>query len=306
DALYALPFTRKAHPCYQKPIPAALMLKTSLTSHRGCGGGCSFCSLALHQGRTISSRSAKSLLAEAKDLVKLYPRSRRQEGLAISDVGGPTANMWMGKCTARPEHNCQRVSCCYPKPCPFFHTPQAEHISLLRQIKKVQGVRSVRVASGIRPDLALKDQESLLTYIREFTGGQLKLAPEHSEARVLKLMRKPPLEVFERFLAIFQEESHKLGRKQYIVPYLMSAFPGCNDEDMKKLVAWLKKRHWSPKQTQCFIPTPGTVATAMFYCGENEEGEKIAVARSDGERLKQHRLLVGPGGARFRKAKQEK
>ena len=166
-------------------------------------------------------------------------------------------------------------------------------MALLRKIAALDGVRSVRVASGVRPDLALREPEALLAYIREFTGGQLKLAPEHSEASVLRLMRKPPLAVFERFLAAFQEESRKLGREQYVVPYLMSAFPGCTDEDMRRLAAWLKERHWSPQQTQCFIPTPGTVATAMFYAACSEQGEPLFVARTDAERLRQHRLLMG-------------
>ncbi len=295
DALYDLPFTRLAHPSYAEDVPAREMLETSITSHRGCAGGCSFCSLAMHQGRAISSRSEASIVREANALVQMHPKSRRQKGVAISDVGGPTANMWMAGCRKReqnPESSCLRASCCYPSICPHFHSSQKRHVELLRRVANVPGVRKVRVASGVRADLALREPEALDAYIREFTGGQLKLAPEHSEAAVLAAMRKPPLAVFEAFLAHFQGESQRLKREQYIVPYLMSAFPGCTDAQMLQLSQWLAKRHWSPQQTQCFLPTPGTLATAMFYAGVNEKGEKIFVARSDSERLRQHALLL--------------
>ena len=300
DQIYALPYARAAHPRYREPIPADEMLRTSITSHRGCGGGCSFCSLALHQGRRISSRSQGSILAEAR---KLVAQSRRGQ-VAISDVGGPTANMWQAHCAlddataakaepgARPSSRCRRSSCCYPTVCKSFITPQMQHVSLLREVAALPGVRQVRVASGVRADLALNDPEALAAYTGEFTGGQLKVAPEHCAARVLDLMRKPGMEVFEAFLQSFVEQSRLAGREQYVVPYMMSAFPGCTDEDMHELARWLQQRHWSPQQTQCFIPTPGSIATAMYYCGRNEAGEEIYVARSDADRLRQHRILM--------------
>ena len=300
DQIYALPYARSAHPRYREPIPADEMLRTSITSHRGCGGGCSFCSLALHQGRRISSRSQGSILAEAR---KLVAQSRRGQ-VAISDVGGPTANMWQAHCAlddataakaepgARPSSRCRRSSCCYPTVCKSFITPQMQHVSLLREVAALPGVRQVRVASGVRADLALNDPEALAAYTGEFTGGQLKVAPEHCAARVLDLMRKPGMEVFEAFLQSFVEQSRLAGREQYVVPYMMSAFPGCTDEDMHELARWLQQRHWSPQQTQCFIPTPGSIATAMYYCGRNEAGEEIYVARSDADRLRQHRILM--------------
>ena len=300
DKIYALPYTRAAHPRYREPIPADEMLRTSITSHRGCGGGCSFCSLALHQGRRISSRSQESILAEAR---KLVAQSRRGQ-VAISDVGGPTANMWQAHCAlddatsakaepgARPSSRCRRSSCCYPTVCKSFITPQMQHVGLLREVAALPGVRQVRVASGVRADLALNDPEALAAYTGEFTGGQLKVAPEHCAARVLDLMRKPGMEVFEAFLQSFVEQSRLAGREQYVVPYMMSAFPGCTDEDMHELARWLQERHWSPQQTQCFIPTPGSIATAMYYCGRNEDGEEIYVARSDADRLRQHRILM--------------
>ncbi|MBO4334710.1 MAG: YgiQ family radical SAM protein [Desulfovibrio sp.] len=307
DMLYDLPFTRRAHPAYQEDVPAREMLATSITSHRGCAGGCSFCSLAMHQGRSISSRSEASILREAQRLVSMHPRSRRQKGLAISDVGGPTANMWMAKCLKRerePKSICLRSSCCYPTICPFFQSSQQGHVELLRSVARLPGVSTVRVASGVRADLALREPEALDAYIREFTGGQLKLAPEHSEASVLAAMRKPPLAVFEAFLAHFQALSAKLKRQQFIVPYLMSAFPGCRDSDMHRLAQWLGLRHWSPQQTQCFLPTPGTCATAMYYAGVNEKGEEIRVARSDSERMRQHAILMQPEHAKTRSGRQ--
>ena len=300
DKIYALPYARAAHPRYREPIPADEMLRTSITSHRGCGGGCSFCSLALHQGRRISSRSQESILAEAR---KLVAQSRRGQ-VAISDVGGPTANMWQAHCAlddatsakaepgARPSSRCRRSSCCYPTVCKSFITPQMQHVGLLREVAALPGVRQVRVASGVRADLALNDPEALAAYTGEFTGGQLKVAPEHCAARVLDLMRKPGMEVFEAFLQSFVEQSRLAGREQYVVPYMMSAFPGCTDEDMHELARWLQERHWSPQQTQCFIPTPGSIATAMYYCGRNEDGEEIYVARSDADRLRQHCILM--------------
>ncbi len=285
DALYELPFQRAAHPSYKEAIPAEEMLRTSITSHRGCGGGCAFCSLALHQGRRLSSRSAQSIMDEAQGMT-------RKKGFngSISDVGGPTANMWQGSCT-NPKP-CVRTSCCHPKVCPFFRTPQMQHIHMLRDIKDLPGIKHVRVASGIRADIAMDEAHAVHAYTEEFTGGQLKIAPEHSEEDVLNLMRKPPLEVFETFLAAFQKHCQKVGREQYVVPYLMSAYPGCTKGHMHALAQWLAQRNWKPQQVQCFIPTPGTIATAMFYTGLDTKKEPIYVARSDADRLAQHRILM--------------
>ncbi len=285
DALYALPFSRAAHPSYTKSIPAEEMLRTSITSHRGCGGGCSFCSLALHQGRRISSRSEKSIMNEATNMTK-----KKNFSGSISDIGGPTANMWQGYCASK--EVCKRESCCHPKVCKFFITPQKKHIELLRNVRKLDGIRHVRVASGIRADIAMHEPEAVKAYTCEFTGGQLKIAPEHCSPMVLKYMRKPPVDVFECFLNAFYSQSNKAGREQYVVPYLLSAFPGCTDVHMQELAAWLEKRNWKPKQVQCFVPTPGTIATAMYYGGIDMQGQSIYVARTDAERLRQHRILM--------------
>ena len=299
DALYSLPFRRAAHPAYAEPIPAAEMLATSLTSHRGCGGGCAFCSIALHQGRRVSSRSRESILAEASALGRAHAgekHRRGSRGVAISDIGGPTANMWQARCALAENGKpgaCKRKSCCFPTPCPSFRTPQARHMELLRAAAALPGISSVRVASGIRPDIALREPRALAAYAREFTGGQLNVAPEHCQPDVLARMRKPDTATLDAFLEVFARVSREGGREQYVVPYLMSAYPGCTDEDMRALARWLARRGWNPRQTQCFIPTPGTVATAMFYCGRDESGRSIHVARSDAERLRQHGILMG-------------
>lgn len=283
DKLYDLPFSRRAHPSYSEPIPADTMMRVSITSHRGCGGGCSFCSLALHQGRRISSRSRDSILREVEAITEA-------KAVAISDVGGPTANMWQGRCTSPAP--CRRRSCCYPKMCRHFVTPQQEHVGLLRTIAAMPKVKQVRVASGVRADIALRDMNALAAYTMEFTGGQLKVAPEHCADAVLQAMRKPPLSVFEDFLQHFLRDSRNAGREQYVVPYLMSAFPGCTAEHMQQLADWLKQRHWAPQQVQCFIPTPGTVATALFYAEVDEQGRPLYVARTDAERLRLHGILM--------------
>ena len=292
DELYALPFTRQPHPSYQQTVPAVEMIRFSITSHRGCAGGCSFCALALHQGRRISSRSAKSMLAEASRLTE-HPDWRG----SLTDVGGPSANMWGATCAADPAL-CRRVSCLWPSICPHFRADQAGLARLLRDIARLPNVKHVRTASGVRHDLALKAKPYVRALVEEFVGGQLKLAPEHNSDRVLRLMRKPPFGAFEQFLAAFERFSCKAGKEQYVVPYLISAFPGCTDADMRDLAKWLKGRGWNPQQVQCFIPTPGTVATAMYYAGIDPEGNTIPVARTDAERLRQHRILVGGGEGR--------
>ncbi len=286
DRLYALPFTRLAHPSYQEAIPAVEMLRASVTAHRGCAGGCSFCSLALHQGRRISSRSRDSIVAEVSALA----RQPDWDG-SITDVGGPSANMWGARCAANPKV-CRRASCLTPAICPDFQDDQAGLVELLRALRELAKVKHVRVASGVRHDLALRSPAYTRALTAEFTGGQLKLAPEHASDEVLALMRKPAFAVFERFLTLFEKESRAAGKEQYVVPYLMSAFPGCTDAHMRALASWLKARGWKPRQAQCFIPVPGTVATAMFYAGIDLEGRRIKVARTDAERIRQHRILT--------------
>lgn len=287
DMIYDMPFTRRAHPSYKEPVPALEMIKSSLNSHRGCGGGCSFCSLALHQGRPIASRSEASILKEL-EIMAADPAFKG----SVSDVGGPTANMWQAFCQGRPEV-CRRSSCLFPQICPNFKADQDKYAALLRKVAKHPRVKHVRVASGVRFDLALQNDRACRIYVSEFTGGQLKIAPEHCSEKVLQLMRKPRIEVMERFVDYFLRYSEQAHKEQYIVPYLMSAFPGCTEKDMRLLSAWLKKRRWSPRQVQCFIPTPGTVATAMYYAETDTEGKRIYVAKTDAERMHQHYILLG-------------
>lgn len=310
DALYALPYTRRAYPKYRKKnstahwgeIPAEKMMATSMTCHRGCGGGCSFCSLALHQGRHISSRSRESLLAEAKKIAN----QKNFDG-SISDVGGPSANMWQAYCVVKMKceyapvfegepkktFSCKRASCMTPNICAHFKIDQNEHLELLRDMKKIRNINHVRVASGVRFDLALTQKSALDGYAGEFTGGQLKVAPEHCSEEVLELMRKPTMDKFEVFLESFYGYCRKMQKEQYVVPYLLSAFPGCTDEHMKELATWLQERHWKPQQVQCFVPTPGTVASAMFFAECDSKGNPLFVAKSDAERLRQHGILMG-------------
>ena len=288
DRLYTLPFTREPHPAYKgKKIPAADMIRFSITSHRGCGGGCSFCTLAAHQGRTIRSRSRASIVAEAESMTR-HPRFTG----SISDVGGPTANMWGGACTTDPSR-CQRASCLFPEICPNFVVDQMRLIELLEKVRAVPGVKHVRVASGVRHDLALKDVRYIRALVRDFVGGQLKIAPEHLADDVLRLMRKPDSKVFEQFMDLFNKECAAAGKQQFVVPYLISAFPGCTRQHMEQLAKWLARRGWRPEQVQCFIPLPGTVAAAMYYAGIDATGQPIPVARTDAERLKMHYTLLG-------------
>jgi len=285
DALFDLPFARSAHPSYRDPIPALKTIQFTVTTHRGCAGGCTFCSLALHQGRRIQSRSPGSISRETAAMVK-----HRDWHGTIENVGGPTANMWNAICKG--PSPCKRRSCLWPGICRHFHPAQKELAELLRGIAQVRGVENVRSASGIRHDLAVLEPAYVDAIVSRFTGGHLTVAPEHSEAHVLDLMRKPSFTQFEQFHDSFMSLSASRGKKQYLVPYLLTAFPGCTDTDMRKLAGWFRERHWKPRQVQCFIPTPGTVATAMFWSGKDESGRKIHVARTDAERMRQHYILV--------------
>ena len=287
DAIYELPFTRLAHPSYREPIPALEMVKWSVTAVRGCGGGCSFCSIALHQSRHLCSRSPESLHQEVRKLTAMPG----WKGM-VSDVGGPTANLWGASCRID-GRNCQRESCLYPECCPQLQLRQGEYLELLRSLKRLPGVKRVGIGSGIRFDAALKDRRFLDGLVGEFVSGQLKLAPEHCSERVLHLMRKTDFRLFEEFTGQFAALCRKHGKEQYIIPYVMSAFPGCTMEDMQALTAWFRRRGWKPQQAQCFIPTPGTVATAMYYAECDSRGKPIYVAKTDREREDQHAVLYG-------------
>ncbi|MDR2503604.1 MAG: YgiQ family radical SAM protein [Deltaproteobacteria bacterium] len=305
DKLYALPYSRLPHPIYKDPVPAWEMIRTSITTHRGCGGGCSFCSLALHQGRRISSRSKASILAEAGRIAMGPVQGQKTPPWAgsISDVGGPSSNMWRARCSSPVSSRCRRNSCLHPAPCRHFIHKQKEAAALLDELAALPGLRHVRVSSGLRFDLAVSETEAMRAFAKDYAGGQLKIAPEHINDQVLELMRKPPRSVFEQFLRAFAAQNHAAtpckpgqlpGKKQYVILYLISAFPGCTLEHMRELADWLRGHGISPKQTQCFIPTPGTVATAMYHAGTDSAGRPIYVAKSDKERLRQHHILLKP------------
>lgn len=199
--------------------------------------------------------------------------------------------MWGAKCTAYPA-KCKRSSCLHPGICPHFAVDQTTLIEMLHAAASVSGVKHLRVASGVRHDLAMQDARYVRALVRDFVGGQLKIAPEHLSDAVLKLMRKPEAKVFEEFLACFEKECASAGKKQFIIPYLISAFPGCTPKDMQDTANWFARRGWRPQQVQCFIPLPGTMAAAMYYSGMDPDGRRIPVARTDAERLRMHHMLM--------------
>ncbi len=263
DRIYALPYTRRAHPIYKEPVPAFEMIKDSVTIMRGCFGGCTFCSITAHQGRVIQSRSQKSVIDELEKM-----GADPQFKGTVSDIGGPTANMYQMRCS-RPEVEavCRRQSCVHPSICKLLGTDHGPLIQLMRKSREVPGVKKVLVASGIRMDLARRSP----TYMRELAshhvGGLLKVAPEHSDADVLHYMRKPSGDDFEKFTEQFQAESKKAGKKQYIVPYFIASHPGSDVNAMIDLALFLKRNGYRPDQVQDFIPAPMDVATAMYYTG---------------------------------------
>jgi uncharacterized radical SAM protein YgiQ len=288
DAIYALPFVRAPHPSYQEPIPAYEQIKTSITTHRGCCGGCSFCAITHHQGRTIQSRSKASILREARQ----FTQETWFHG-AISDLGGPTANMYGLGCENPEAESCRRESCLYPRPCKHLRKSAAEAVHLLREVRRTPGVRHVAISSGVRYDLLPWQQEYFRELFGFHVGGLLKVAPEHLVERVTALMRKPGRQEFERFLALFREESGRLGKRQHLVPYLMSGHPGCTLGDMVEVALLLKKHHLRVEQVQDFTPTPGTLSTCMYYTGIDPfSGKPVHVAESDREKRLQKALLL--------------
>jgi len=264
DALYDLPFTRLPHPSYRgEKIPAYETIKNSIVTMRGCFGGCTFCSITEHEGRIIQSRSESSVLREVRAL-------SRMEGFrgTITDVGGPTANMYKMACKdERTESACRRLSCVHPGICENLRTDHGPLVQLLRKVRREPGVDRVYVASGVRYDLAERSPEFITELARHHTGGQLSVAPEHSSPDVLEKMKKPPVEHYERFAQSFCAASEQAGKEQYLVPYFITAHPGSTLKDTVELALWLKARNMRPRQVQDFIPTPMAIATTMFYTG---------------------------------------
>ena len=290
DGLYELPFTRCWHPKYDSAggVPALKPVQFSITTHRGCFGGCSFCSIYFHQGKDITSRCAESLIAEADRL-----RAHRDFRGSISDIGGPTANMFGMKCSKAAA--CDRPSCIFPDICKNLQADYAGQLKMFEHFIKWKTAQpkkvNVYVASGIRHDLALQSDEYLDTLTRHFVGGHLKVAPEHYCPRVLELMGKPRFEVFEEFEARFAEANRKAGKEQYLVPYFISAHPGCSANDAIGLTEYLVRRQWRPRQVQDFVPVPLTTSTAMYVSEQDTRGRKIYVPRGRREKRLQAALL---------------
>ena len=263
DELYDLPFTRVPHPMYTERIPGYETVKHSLVLMRGCFGGCTFCSITEHEGRVIQNRSAESVLREIRAL-------RRQGDFrgTITDLGGPTANMYKLACKSPEiESKCRRLSCVHPGVCENLKTDHGPLIQLMQRVRKEDGVKHVFIASGVRYDLAERSPEYVEELARHHVGGQLSVAPEHVSPRVLEKMKKPGIESYERFQQMFACASKDAGKEQYDIPYFISGHPGSTLEDMVELALWLKKNGRRPRQVQDFIPTPMAMATCMYHTG---------------------------------------
>lgn len=290
DDLYELPFTREAHPSYQKEIPALKEVKFSLVSNRGCYGGCAFCAIFFHQGRYIQSRSVQSLVREAEAL----SQKKDFKGY-IHDVGGPTANFTRLSCKkAETQGMCPGKRCLAPKPCPNLIVDHSKYLESLRALRKIPGVKKVFVRSGVRYDYAVLDKDD--TFIRELachhTSGQMKVAPEHCSSRVLNLMGKPSIAVYEKFKKKFEDASRRAGKRQHVLPYFICSHPGSTLKDAIELAEYLNKSGFIPDQVQDFYPTPGSVSTCMYYTGLDPFTLKpVYTAKTREERAMQRALF---------------
>ena len=289
DALYDLPFARRPHWSYDgERVPAFDTVKHGVVTMRGCFGGCTFCSITEHEGRIIQSRSADSVLREVRALSRMPGF-----GGTITDVGGPTANMYKMRCKDdETESACRRLSCVHPGICDNLVTDHAPLVDLLRRVREVPGVDRAYVASGVRYDLAARSPEFIRELALHHTGGQLSVAPEHNDPRVLDKMKKPPVEHYERFAQAFCRASEQAGKEQYLVPYFITAHPGSTLKDTIELALWLKRRDMRPRQVQDFIPTPMAIATAMYFTGIDPlTGEPVPVVRDLREKRMMKALL---------------
>jgi uncharacterized radical SAM protein YgiQ len=289
DAVYALPFEKAPHHFYKQPIPAWEQIKTSITSHRGCFGGCAFCAITMHQGKLIQSRSEASLMAEIDGLVR-QPWFRG----SISDIGGPTANMYGLACgNGEAMRGCRRESCIFPLICKHLVTGGKRAAALLVKARSRTGIKHVAVSSGVRYDLLERQPDYFRELVGNHVSGLLKVAPEHLVDRVTKLMRKPDRKAFETFMRRFCEESARVGKRQHIVPYLISGHPGCTLADMLELALLLKSLGLEVEQVQDFTPTPGTLSTCMFYTGiDPDSGKAVYVPANDREKGLQKALVL--------------
>ena len=292
DAVYALPYTRTYHPSYKKDggVPGIEEVRFSITHNRGCFGGCNFCALAFHQGRTVRSRSIESCVAEAKKITEM-PDFKGY----IHDVGGPTANFRAPACQKQlTDGVCPGRKCLAPKPCPNLQVDHTEYIELLKAIESLPRVKKVFIRSGIRFDYLLLDKDNAFfaKLVKDHVSGQLKVAPEHCSSPVLRAMGKPDFSVYESFRDQYFDLCAACGKEQYLVPYLMSSHPGSTLADAVELALCLKRHHYAPEQVQDYYPTPGTASTVMYYTGINPlDGQKVYVATDYHEKQLQRALL---------------
>lgn len=267
DALWALPFQRVPHPKYgDARIPAYEMIRFSVNIMRGCFGGCTFCSITEHEGRVIQSRSEESILNEVKEIRDRTPGFTG----VISDLGGPTANMYRLACKSEQiEKHCRKLSCVYPEICSNLNTDHSSLIQLYRKARDIDGIKKILIASGLRYDLAVKSEAYVKELVTHHVGGYLKIAPEHTESGPLSKMMKPGMGTYDAFKKLFEKYSKAAGKEQYLIPYFIAAHPGTTDEDMMELALWLKRNNFRADQVQAFLPSPMALATAMYHGGKN-------------------------------------
>jgi uncharacterized radical SAM protein YgiQ len=295
DYVYDMPYARKPHPIYKNAkIPAWEMIRFSVNIMRGCFGGCTFCSITEHEGRIIQSRSEESILKEVEEI------RDKVDGFTgiISDLGGPTANMYRIACKSEKiEQSCRKLSCVYPGICENLNTDHSALIQLYRKARAIKGVKKILIGSGLRYDLAVKSPEYVKELVQHHVGGYLKIAPEHSEENVLSKMMKPGMGAYDEFKAMFEKFSAEVGKKQYLIPYFIAAHPGTTDEDMLNLALWLKKYDFRLDQVQNFTPTPMAMATAMYHSGKNPlrkvtaDSDDVPIPKS-GTQRKLHKAFI--------------
>lgn len=293
DRVYALPFIRQPHPMYDESVPAFEMIRDSITAHRGCVSGCGFCSLNLHQGRRIVSRSTESVITELKQMSE-SPDFKGH----VTDIGGPSANMYGFDCSH--DWICSRESCLFPDVCPNLRMGNDPWLFLLDRAKQVRGVNHVTIGSGLRYDVFMRDPQykrQIKRLARNHIGGQLKIAPEHMDETTLRAMRKIPLASLDRFIRDFRTASDDAGKKQYLVPYVMSCHPGSSSRSDLELRKSVKRQFgFFPEQVQMFIPLPMTLSSVIYYTGRDPlTNEVFPVVRDPARRRSQHRILLGTG-----------
>jgi len=295
DRVFELPYQRQPHPSYLgAKLPAYEMIRFSVNIMRGCFGGCTFCSITEHEGRIIQNRSEKSILKEVESIRDTVPGFTG----VISDLGGPTANMYRLACkTEEIESACRRLSCVFPDICVNLNTDHTPLINLYRKTRALPGIKRVFVASGLRYDLALRSPEYVKELVTHHVGGYLKIAPEHTEEAVLNKMMKPGIASYERFKEMFEKYSREAGKEQYLIPYFIAAHPGATDEDMLNLALWLKRNDFRLDQVQTFLPSPMALATAMYHSNQNplrkvhRDGEQLFTAKGANQRRLQKAFI---------------